>query len=90
MPFKTGGGGDITICHTNGSCLVNPGTCGVGSCILFPGSCSPVSKHGSILLGELVAIQMTINLIQNCINNKSDVYNLKSTFSWTVILLLGS
>ena len=54
---------DLTIfAFTDGSCLPNPGPCGAGAAILMPGSEEtiqikrPVSPHGSILLGELVAI----------------------------------
>ena len=69
-------GADTTICFTDGSCLGNPRPCGAGSCISFPGSVEPVcwkkpvSKCGSVLLGELVAIQMSISYIHNHIQNR--------------------
>ena len=54
-----------------GSCLGNPGPCGTGACIYMPGYTDPtihkqpVTSCGSILLGELIAIKMVINEIQN-------------------------
>ena len=51
---------------TDGSCRENPGSCGTGTCILLSGSQEfielkqPVSKSSSIILGELVAISVTL------------------------------
>ena len=50
---------------TDGSCLTNPGPCGAGAVIYLDQHQSvrlkrPVAKRGSILLGELVAILMTL------------------------------
>jgi ribonuclease HI len=60
---------DTVIAFTDGSCQPNPGPCGAGSCIILPGSDNPielrrpVSNHGSILLGELVGILMTLEYV---------------------------
>ena len=58
----------IVIAFTDGSCRGNPGPCGAGSYVLLPNSDAvelkqPVSKLASILLGELVAIQLTLNFV---------------------------
>ena len=59
------------IAFTDGSCLGNPGPCGTGACLYMPGYTDPilhkqpVTSYGSILLGELIAIKMVINTIQN-------------------------
>ena len=53
---------------TDGSCLENPGPCGAGAVIIFPDDPSgleltrPVAARGSILLAELVAILMVLEL----------------------------
>ena len=55
---------------TDGSCLGNPGPCGSGACIFVPNQTEPVSlkrpvtNRGSILLGELVAILMVLDLLR--------------------------
>ena len=56
------------LAFTDGSCRGNPGPCGAGSYVLLPNSDAvelkqPVSKLASILLGELVAIQLTLNFV---------------------------
>lgn len=57
------------VAFTDGSCQPNPGPCGAGSCLFFPHErnpvklTKPVSNMGSILLGELVAILMTLQYI---------------------------
>ena len=56
------------LAFTDGSCRDNPGPCGAGSYVLLPNSDAvelkqPVSKLASILLGELVAIQLTLNFV---------------------------
>ena len=62
---------NTVIAFTDGSCLGNPGPCGAGACIYMPGYTDPtihkqpVTSCGSILLGELIAIKMVINEIQN-------------------------
>ena len=54
---------------TDGSCPGNPGTCVAGACLFIPGSVEPimikqpVSNRGSILLWELVAIELALNHI---------------------------
>ena len=66
-----GCGKDTIIAFIDGSCLGNPGPCGSGACIYLSGVTDPtrlrrpVSKRGSILLGELVAIQMVVEYITN-------------------------
>jgi ribonuclease HI len=59
----------VVIAFTDGSCQPNPGPCGAGSSILLPGEdrpvelSKPVSHHASILLGELVAVLITLEYI---------------------------
>ena len=53
---------------TDGSCLDNPGPCGAGAVIFLPNDPSgleltrPVASRGFILLAELVAILMVLEL----------------------------
>ena len=53
---------------TDGSCLDNPGPCGAGAVIFLPDDpgglelTRPVAARGSILLAELVAILMVLEL----------------------------
>ena len=64
------------IAFTDGSCLGNPGPCGARACIYMPGYTDPilhkqpVTSYGSILLGELIAIKLVINAIQNQSNRE--------------------
>ena len=56
------------IVFTDGSCRGNTGPCGAGACVFLPNNDKiewkqPVSKLVSILLGELVAIQITLNYL---------------------------
>ena len=56
---------ETTFAFTDGSCMRNPGPCGAGA-IIYPPTGEPVllkrpvSRHGSILLAELVAILMVL------------------------------
>lgn len=69
---------DTTIAFTDGSCMGNPGPCGSGACIFLPEVTDPVClkkpvcKHGSILLGELIAIQMVLMFVSNHKKNRDD------------------
>ena len=60
------------VCFTDGSCLTNPGPCGAGAVIYHPEGIfdsikRPVATHGSILLGELLAIlSMIEHLLSIC------------------------
>ena len=62
------------IAFTDGSCRGNPGPCGAGACIYLPRQeeCielkKPVAKIASILLGELVAINITLKFYQEEVN----------------------
>ena len=62
---------------TDGSCRENPGPCGAGACVYLPGQeeCvelkKPVSKLASILLEELVAIEIASNFIQSEMKKKT-------------------
>ncbi|MEW8544970.1 MAG: reverse transcriptase domain-containing protein [Candidatus Thiodiazotropha sp.] len=73
---------DSAIAFTDGSCQPNPGPCGAGSCIFMPHQeipvClkKPVSNHSSILLGELVAILMTIDYITAEIQKSQVISNI--------------
>ena len=56
------------IAFTDGSCRGNPGPSGAGSYVLLPNSDAvelkqSVSTLASILLGELVAIKLTLNFV---------------------------
>ena len=65
------------IAFTDGSCLGNPAPCGTGACLYVPGYTDPilhkqpVTSYGSILLGELIAMKMVINTIQNQTERRS-------------------
>lgn len=52
---------------TDGSCISNPGPCGAGAFIIVNGVETelkqPVSKRGSILLAELIAIKLVLDFI---------------------------
>jgi hypothetical protein len=58
---------NTAIACTDGSCLNNPGPCGAGAIIFVEEETSelkqPVCKRGSILLGELIAIKIVIEYI---------------------------
>lgn len=84
------------IAFTDGSCMGNPGPCGSGSCIHIPNSEDPVclkravSKCGSILLGELVAILLTIQYITDLINPQiSKLHIFSDSQSVVGLLTLG-
>ena len=59
------------IAFIGGSCLGNPGPCGAGACTYLPGHIEPVllqypvSSYGFTRFGELMAIKLTLNHIQN-------------------------
>ena len=58
----------LCFAFTDGSCLENPGPCGAGAVIFFPDDPSgleltrPVAARGSILLAELIAKLMVLEL----------------------------
>ena len=60
--------GRSSFAFTDGSCLGNPGPCGAGAVVFLPDDPSgleltrPVAARGSILLAELVAIIMVLEL----------------------------
>jgi ribonuclease HI len=58
---------NTAIACTDGSCLNNPGPCGAGAIIFVEEETSelkqPVCKRGSILLGELIAIKIVLEYI---------------------------
>ena len=68
---------DTVFIFTDGSCRENPGPCGAGACVYLPGQeeCvelkKPVSRLASILLGELVAIEIALNFIQSEMKKKT-------------------
>ena len=88
---------DAVIAFTDDSCQPNPGPCGAGSCIFMPYQDNPiclkkpVSGHSSILLGELVAILITIDYVTEEINNTnfSDLHIFSDSQSAIGILKLG-
>ena len=89
---------DSVIAFTDGSCQPNPGPCGAGSCIFMPHQenpvClkKPVSNHSSILLGELVAIHMTLDYLNTEIQKSQsipDIHIFSDSQSAIGILELG-
>lgn len=87
---------NTAIAFTDGSCMGNPGPCGSGAFIIIPGNDDPVclkravSKNGSILLGELVAIQMTIEYITGRSNTGIEQLHIFSDSQTAVgVLTLG-
>ena len=68
---------DTVFIFTDGSCRENPGPCGAGACVYLPGQeeyvelKKPVSRLASILLGELVAIEIALNFIQSEMKKKT-------------------
>ena len=82
---------------TDGSCQPNPGLCGAVSCIFMPYQDNPiclkkpVSGHSSILLGELVAVLITIDYVAEEINkiDSSEVLIFSDSQSAIGILQLG-
>ena len=63
------------VCFTEGSCLPNPGPCGARAVIYQPDGQEecikrPVTAHGSILLGELLAI---LSVIKHLIVNSTQI-----------------
>ena len=85
------------IAFTDGSCQPNPGPCGAGSCIFMPYQDNPiclkkpVSGHSSILLGELVAILITIDYVaeESSKMDKSEVHIFSDSQSAIGVLQLG-
>ena len=85
------------IAFTDGSCQPNPGPCGAGSCIFMPYQDNPiclkrpVSGYSSILLGELVAILITVDHVAEEINktDSSEVHIFSDSQSAIGILMLG-
>ena len=67
---------DTLIAFTDGSCHPNPGPCRAGACVYLPFETSPVnlkqpvSKHGSVLRGEMIAIKMVLDFILEKLHQK--------------------
>ena len=67
---------DTVFIFTDGSCRGNPGPCGAGACVYLPDQeeCvelkKPVSRLASILLGELVAIEIALSFVQGEVKKK--------------------
>ena len=89
---------DTLITFTDSSCHPNPGLCGAGACVYLPFETSPVnlkqpvSKHGSILLGEMIAIKMVLDFILEKLHQKrklSKVLILSDSQSSVGLLTLG-
>ena len=68
---------DTVFIFTDRSCRGNPGPCGAGACVYLPGQeesvelKKPVSRLASLLLGELVAIEIPLGFIQGEVEKKS-------------------
>ena len=84
---------DTTFAFTDGSCQPNPGPCGAGA-VLYPPHCDPVplkkpvSKRGSILLGELVAVQIALEyFLQHLDTNFCNLLKIFSDSQSTVGIL---
>ena len=89
---------DTLITFTDGSCHPNPGPCGAGACVYLPFETSPVnlkqpvSKLGSILLGEMIAIKMVLDFILEKLHQKrklNKVLILPESQSSVGLLTLG-
>ena len=67
---------DTVFIFTDTSCRGNPGSCGAGACVYLPDQeeCvelkKPVSRLASILLGELVAIEIALSFMQGEVKKK--------------------
>ncbi|XP_053391458.1 uncharacterized protein LOC123544590 [Mercenaria mercenaria] len=84
------------VTFTDGSCRGNPGPCGSGAFVLLPYGETvelkqPVSKHSSILVGEVVAIEITLVLVTEEIKKRQiqKVKILSDSQSAVGILSLG-
>ncbi|XP_071161036.1 uncharacterized protein [Mytilus edulis] len=68
------------VAFTDGSCQSNPGPCGAGAIVIFSNKeielKQPVSKRGSILLAELVAIKLVLDYVSR-IENKTLIEEVK-------------
>ncbi|VDI25109.1 Hypothetical predicted protein, partial [Mytilus galloprovincialis] len=68
------------VAFTDGSCQSNPGPCGAGAIRIFNNKeielKQPVSKRGSILLAELVAIKLVLDYVSR-IENKTLIEEVK-------------
>ncbi|CAG2198231.1 unnamed protein product [Mytilus edulis] len=68
------------VAFTDGSCQSNPGPCGAGAIVIFNNKeielKQPVSKRGSILLAELVAIKLVLDYVSR-IENKTLIEEVK-------------
>ena len=89
---------DTLIAFTDGSCHQNPGACRAGACVYLPFKTSPVnlkqpvSKLGSILLGEMIAIKMVLDFILEKLYKKrklNKVFILSDSQSSVGLLTLG-
>ena len=84
---------DTTFAFTDELCQPNPGPCGAGA-VLYPPHCDPVplkkpvSKRGSILLGELVAVQIALEyFLQHLDTNSCKLLKIFSDSQSTVGIL---
>ena len=62
-------GTDVVSGFTDGLCRSNLGPCGAGACLFFPSQeridlHQPVARRASILLGELVAIKIALDIVK--------------------------
>ena len=82
-----------TFAFTDGSCLTNPGPCGAGAVIYQDHHQPvylkrPVSRRGSILLGELVAILITLEyMVQHITSMRCNFLKIFSDSQSTVGIL---
>ena len=67
------------VAFTDGSCLKNPGPCGAGAFVVINNReielKQPVSKRGSILLAEIIAINLVLEYIDQQ-NNRNEIDEL--------------
>ena len=76
------------LAFTDGSCRGNPGPCGASACVFLPNNDEielkqPVLKLASILLGELVAIQITLNYMY-LIEEMNLIYYINDTVTFLI------
>ena len=94
--IKDNTGMQTVLAFTDKYCRGNPGPCGAGACVFLPNNDEielkqSVSKLASILLGELVAIQITLIYLieENNLHDISTIHIFCDSQSAMGILQLG-
>jgi hypothetical protein len=79
------------LAFTDGSCINNPGSCGAGA-VIFNGNSTielkkPVSNRASILLGELIAIKLVLDYIDQTQFRSIDLLKILSDSQQSIGIL---